>query len=470
MKLLKNYAYNLSYQILLIILPIITIPYVTRIFSSEELGTYNFHYSIVTYFVLLATLGVANYGTRQISANVNAVRETFWGIFMIQCLAGILSTGLYLVVCFLVVEMSNPIAFMLVLTLISKTLDISWLFRGLEDFKRVTIRNIIVKLLGVTSILIFVNKPSDLVLYVFLLVIFELLGQMSMWLPAQQYIGKPMIDTVAMRSNIKPIIQLFLPTVAISLYVTMDRTLLGILATTDDVGIYEQAYKLISILLTLVTSLGAVMLPRISNLLSIGDHKRANQLHELSFLAYNLVIFPLIAGLLIINDDFVSLFFGEDFQDARYAIAIMVFKLFFIGWTNIMGIQLLIPFGKNKEFMISTTIPALMSIAMNIWLIPYLGFIGASVTSVLTEALVWMIQLYYTRSYLKDLDILKPMTKIIFSTLLMFLVLVGMRQVVHLSAVMNTFLAIFVGGSIYLVSIYFLKVIDIAKFKAGLKL
>ena len=106
------------------------------------------------------------------------------------------------------------------------------------------------------------------------------------------------------------------------------------------------------------------MLPRVSNLLSSGNQKAVNKLHEMSFLVYNLVIFPMVAGILIVNKDFVNFFLGKDFQDARYAIAIMVFRMFFIGWTNIMGIQILIPHNKNREFMLSTTIPAFFSVGL----------------------------------------------------------------------------------------------------------
>jgi len=127
--------------------------------------------------------------------------------------------------------------------------------------------------------------------------------------------------------------------------------------------------KIINILLTLVTSLGSVMLPRVSGLLSNGDHKAVNKMHEFSFLIYNLVIFPIIAGLLIVNKDFVSFLLGKDFQEAYLAIAIMVFRMFFIGWTNIMGIQILIPYNKHREFMLSTTIPAVVSVGLNLLLI-----------------------------------------------------------------------------------------------------
>lgn len=465
MKILKNYAYNLSYQLLVIILPIITTPYITRIFSSDDLGTYGYFNSIVTYFILLATLGVANYGTKEISAHRKEIEKNFWGIYSLQFAATWLSILLYLVLCFLLPSMQNPVAYILGLSLVSKGLDISWLFQGLEDFRKITVRNITVKLIGVISIFLFVKSANDLYLYVFLLIIFELLGQLSMWLPARQFIGKPRFDLKYAKKHLKPIILLFLPQIAISLYVTLDSTMLGTLASTRDVGIYDQALKLVNILLTLVTSLGSVMLPRISNLLSSGDHKAVNKMHEMSFLIYNLVIFPMMAGILIVIDDFVQFFLGQDFQDARYAIAIMIFRMFFIGWTNIMGIQILIPHNKNKEFMLSTTIPAIVSVGLNLLLLPKMGYIGAAIVSVLTEALVWAIQLFFTRKYIKDVPIIGSMMKIILASAIMYGLLLVSKTVIHFSPTVNVLAFAVIGGIIYLFAILSLKVVDVKELK-----
>ena len=468
MKVLKNYAYNLSYQLLVIILPIITTPYVTRVFSSTDLGTYGYFNSIVTYFILLATLGVANYGTKEISGHRKDIRKNFWGIYTLQFGATILSICLYILLCLSLSFMQNPVAYILGLSLVSKGMDISWLFQGLEDFRKITVRNITVKLVGVISIFLFVKSANDLYLYVFLLTIFELLGQFSMWLPAREFIGKPHFDWSYAKQHLKPVVLLFLPQIAISLYVTLDRTMLGALASTKDVGIYDQALKLVNILLTLVTSLGSVMLPRVANLLSTGDHKAVNKMHQMSFLIYNLVIFPIIAGMLIVNDDFVQFFLGQDFQDAKYAIAIMIFRMFFIGWTNIMGIQILIPHNKNKEFMISTTIPAVVSVGLNLLLLPKLGYIGAAIVSVLTEALVWAIQLYFTRNYLKEVPFLASTVKIIGASALMYGVLFVIKTTVNFTPVINVMVFATIGAILYVFQILFLKVISPKELKQQL--
>lgn len=468
MKILKNYVYNLSYQLLLIILPIITTPYVTRIFSSKDLGTYGFFNSIVTYFILLATLGVANYGTKEISSNRSEIRKNFWGIYSLQFGASIISIILYVMLCLFVPGMQHPIAYILGLSLLSKGLDISWLFQGLEDFRRITVRNMTVKLLGVISIFLFIKSEEDLYLYVFLLTFFEFLGQLSMWLPARNYIDRFHFDRKNTKRHLKPVVLLFLPQVAISLYATLNRTMLGALSSTQDVGIYDQALKIVNILLTLVTSLGSVMLPRVSNLLADGDKKAVNRLLEMAFKAYNLIVFPLIVGMLLINSDFVSFFLGDDFQAARYGIAIMVCRIFFIGWTNITGIQILIPYNKNREFMISTTVPAFISVGLNLILIPSLGYIGAAIVSVFTEFLVWALQIFFTKEYLKDLSILSTMIKIMISSILMYGVVSGFQLLIRFSPTVNVIVDAIVGGTVYALFILFLKVIDLKEIKEGL--
>ena len=468
MKVLRNYAYNLSYQLLVIILPIITTPYVTRVFSSNDLGTYGYFNSIVTYFILLATLGVANYGTKEISSHRNDIRKNFWGIYTLQFGATCLSILLYIILCFTFSFMQNPVAYILGLSLLSKGMDISWLFQGLEDFRKITVRNITVKLVGVVSIFLFVKSPGDLYLYVSLLTVFELLGQLSMWFPAREFIGKPHLDLCYAKQHLKPVILLFLPQIAISLYVTLDRTMLGALASTTDVGIYDQALKLVNILLTLVTSLGSVMLPRVSNLLSKGNNEAVNRMHQISFLIYNLVIFPIIAGMLIINNDFVKFFLGNDFQEARYAIAIMIFRMFFIGWTIIMGIQILIPHNKNKEFLTSTTVPAIVSVGLNLLLLPKFGYIGAAIVSVLTEVFVWGIQLYFTRKYLKDVPIYKSTVKIFLASILMYFALSFLKTLLTFIPIINVVVYTIFGAILYSLLILLFKVVSLKEIKEQL--
>ena len=469
MKVIKNYLYNLSYQILTIILPIITVPYVTRIFTSEDLGNYGFYNSIVSYFSLFAMLGIGIYGTKQIAAARN-VSSTFWNIYAIQLTASILALFVYVITLVSIPKMSGMVPIILGIVLLTKMIDISWLFTGKEDFKKITLRNTMVKVAGVISIFTFIKSSEDLYLYIFLIVIFDFLGQFVMWIPAKKFIKRPSFDTKIIKKNLHPIVLLFLPQVAISLYVVLDRTLLGLLGSYSDVGIYEQGQKLTSILLTVVSSLGAVMLPRIANLLSERKEKEAQNMVRFSFILYNLIIFPMIFGLIAINEIFVKLFLGQNFQDVKYVLYIIVFNIMFIGWTNILGYQVLVVRNKNKEFMLSTTIPAIVSVAVNITVIPFFGYIGASITSVVVEFLVFAIQWYYSRNIInKNLLFNKDLAKIICSSLVMFGVVMLCKIMLGFDGIVGLVIYLVVGGISYLAMIFLLKTVNIREMKGMLK-
>ena len=469
MKVIKNYLYNLSYQILIIILPVITIPYVTRIFTSEDLGNYVFYNSIVGYFSLFAMLGIGVYGTKQIAA-ASDVSGTFWNIYAIQLIASILAISVYVIAVFSIPQMGGIIPLIVGITLFAKMIDISWLFSGKEDFKKITIRNVVVRIIGVISIFTFVKSSDDLYLYVFLIVIFDFLGQFVMWVPAKKFIKHPSFNTNTIKKNLYPIILLFLPQVAISLYVVLDRTLLGILGSYSDVGIYEQGQKLISILLKVVSSLGVVMLPRVTNLLSDRKEKEAENMVRFSFILYNLIIFPMIFGLIAVNDVFVKLFLGKNFQDVKYVLYITVFNIMFVGWTNILGYQVLVVRNKNKEFMLSTTIPAFVSVVVNIAAIPFFGYIGASITAVVVEILVFAIQWYYSRNIInKNLLFNKDLVKIICSSLVMFGVVMLCKITLGLDGIIGLIIYLVVGGISYLGMIFLLKTVNIREMKGMLK-
>ncbi len=469
MKVIKNYLYNLSYQILTIILPIITVPYVTRIFTSEALGNYVFYNSIVSYFSLFAMLGIGVYGTKQIAA-ASDVSSTFWNIYAIQLIASILAISVYVISIFSIPQMGGVIPLIVGITLFAKMIDISWLFSGKEDFKKITIRNTVVRLIGVISIFTFVKSSDDLYLYVFLIVIFDFLGQFVMWVPAKKFIKRPSFNANVIKKNLHPIVLLFLPQVAISLYVVLDRTLLGLLGSYSDVGIYEQGQKLISILLKVVSSLGVVMLPRVANLLSERKDKEAQNMVKFSFILYNLIIFPMIFGLIAVNEVFVKLFLGQNFQDVKYVLYIIVFNIMFVGWTNILGYQVLVVRNKNKEFMLSTTIPAFVSVAVNIAVIPFFGYIGASITSVVVEILVFGIQWYYSRNIInKNLLFNKDLAKIISSSLVMFGAVMVCKMTLGLDGIIGLAIYLAVGGISYLGMIFLLKTVNIREMKEMLK-
>ena len=381
-----------------------------------------------------------------------------------------ISIFVYVIVILCIPTMSEIIPLILFISLFLKIIDISWLFAGKEDFKKITLRNTVVKVVGVISIFTFIKSSEDLYLYIFLIVVFDFLGQFVMWVPAKKFIKRPSFNANAIKKNLHPIVLLFLPQVAISLYVVLDRTLLGLLGSYSDVGIYEQGQKLISILLKVVSSLGVVMLPRVANLLSERKDREAQNMVKFSFILYNLIIFPMIFGLIAVNEVFVKLFLGQNFQDVKYVLYIVVFNIMFVGWTNILGYQVLVVRNKNKEFMLSTTIPAFVSVAVNIAVIPFFGYIGASITSVVVEILVFGIQWYYSRNIInKKLLFNKDLAKIILSSLVMFGAVMLCKMTLRLDGIIGLIIYLAVGGISYLGMIFLLKTVNIREMKGMLK-
>lgn len=288
--------------------------------------------------------------------------------------------------------------------------------------------------------------------------------------PCEKFINYPVFNVEIIKKNLQPIVILFLPQVAISLYVVLDRTLLGLLGSYSDVGIYEQGQKLISILLKVVSSLGVVMLPRVANLLSDRKEKEVENMVRFSFILYNLIIFPMIFGLITVNEVFVKLFLGQNFQDVKYMLYIIVFNIMLVGWTNILGFQVLVVRNKNKEYMLSTTIPGLISVAVNIAVIPFFGYIGVSITSVIVEILVFAIQWYYCRNIInKSLLFNKDLVKIICSSLVMFVVVMLCKMALGLDGIIGLIIYLAVGGISYLGMIFLLKTVNIREMKEMLK-
>ena len=212
------------------------------------------------------------------------------------------------------------------------------------------------------------------------------------------------------------------------------------------------------------------MLPRVANLLSERKDREAQNMVKFSFILYNLIIFPMIFGLIAVNEVFVKLLLGQNFQDVKYVLYIIVFNIMFVGCTNILGYQVLVVRNKNKEFMLSTTIPAFVSVAVNIAVIPFFGYIGASITSVVVEILVFAIQWYYSRNIInKNLLFNKDLAKIILSSLVMFGAVMLCKMTLGFDGIVGLVIYLAVGSISYLGMLFILKTVNIKEMKEMLK-
>lgn len=426
----KNYLYNLAYQILSIILPLITAPYVSRILGAENLGIYSYTLSIVTYFILFGSLGVALYGQREIAYvqdNMEQRSKVFFELFIFRSIAMIASM---LVFYFSFVFTNNDYSnyfFILLLEMLASTIDISWFFQGMEDFKKTVCRSLVVKAISIISIFIFVKSKEDLPLYFLIYVLSNLLGNLTLWLYLPTFIKRVKIKSLRIIRHIKPTLVLFIPQIAIQIYTVLDKTMIGtIINDKSETGFYDQAQKIIKMLLMIVTAMGTVMLPRIANNFAKKDFDGIRKHIYRSFDAALLISLPIIAGICACSDLFVPKFFGDGYDKVALLMKIISPIVLLIGLSNVIGTQYLLPTKRQLQFTISVILGAVVNFCLNMLLIPQLGALGASIGTVVAEFSVTLCQYLYVRKTFDISRVLKSFLRYGFYSLVMYLTCFGL--------------------------------------------
>lgn len=449
---IKNYIYNISYQILAIILPLITTPYISRILGAEAIGIYSYTLSITTYFVLFGSLGVALYGQREIafvSNDKNKRSKIFIEITIMRCITLSISMIIfYLSFC----KAGQYIVYykILLLELIANALDISWFFRGIEEFKKTVIRNMIIKVISVVCIFIFIKTANDLYKYFLIYVLSNTIGNASMWVYLPKFIEKVKFKELKVNKHVKPAIILFIPQIATQIYTVLDKTMIGaIVEDKSEVGFYEQSQKIVKILLTVGTSLGTVMLPRIANTFAIGDNKKIKYYMNKSFHFILFLVVPIMFGMISISSKFVPIFFGEGYEKVIVLINIMSVILVAIGLSNVIGTQYLLPTKQQKKYTISVIIGAIVNGILNLLLIKQFQSIGAAIATVIAEFSVTGVQLFLVRKQIKIGTIMKILKNYLIAGIIMFIITFIIGLYIS-NEILSVILQVIIGILIYL--------------------
>lgn len=455
----RNYIYNLIQQILTLLTPLITTPYISRVIGAEGIGIYSYASSIVTYFALFAALGTATYGQREISYCQDDKKrrsEVFWNNELLCIITTCISLCFYGLFCFFQKE-NRIVFFILSLSLLDVCLNVSWLLTGLEEFGKIVLRNIIIKVVSIGFIFTFVRTKDDLIIYVLGLTLALIISDISLWPFVLKFIDRPKVKDLKPFSEIKVVFSMFVPTIAISIYTVLDKTMIGIITkNAAENGFYEQALKISRIALTVVTSLGAVMIPRIGYLFEKHDNDLVRQYMYRSYRFVGFIGIPMGLGLLAISPNFVPWFFGKGFEGVIPLIGVLGFLLLSIGINNVTGVQYLIPTKRQNTFTKTVLIGACVNLIANICLIPSLGAIGAAIASVLAETIIAITQLWIVRKEISSLAIIKQSLKYIISGFIMFFTLLLINKYLQPS-IMNTLVLISSGCFVYFSSLFILQ-------------
>lgn len=455
----KNYIYNLTYQILIMIVPLITTPYLSRVLGAEAIGIYSYTLSITTYFILFGSLGVAMYGQREI-AYVQDDKMKRSKVFYEILLMRFITLGVSMIIFYFTFAMKGQYSIyyrILTLELISNALDISWFFQGIEEFKKTVIRNTLVKIISVVCIFVFVKNVNDLYKYFIIYVLSTFMGNISLWMYVPKYIEKIKIRELEIFRHFKPTIALFIPQVAVQIYTVLDKTMIGsIVNDKSEVGFYEQAQKIVKLLVTVATSLGTVMVPRMANTFASGNKEKIKEYMNKSFHFVLMLAFPLMFGMISSANKFVPVFYGDGYNKVIILINIIIPIVLAIGLSNVIGTQYLLPTKKQKGYTISVTAGAIVNFILNIIFIRLWKSVGASIATVIAEFVVTGVQFYIVRNEIKFIDVIKIMKNYIIASNIMFIISMILGKFIT-NNIMSILVQLVVSTIIYFTILFMLK-------------
>ncbi len=430
----KNFAYNIAYQILILILPLITAPYVSRVIGAEGQGIYSYTYSIAQYFVLFAMLGLANYGNRTIAKSKNnkeTLSKEFCSIYALQIITSSIVILAYIVYIVFFNNVYKIYSIIQLIYIISTVFDINWFFFGMEKFKLTVTRNTVIRILSALSIFIFVKEKNDLILYMIIMIGGTFLSQLALWPFLKKEIKFIKPEWKDIKKHIKPNIILFIPVIAVSIYKIMDKIMLGSMSDVSNVGYYENAEKIINIPMSIITALGTVMLPRISNLVANGEKNKTMEYISKSIELVLFLSIPMFFGLLAIGRNFAPIFFGENFIKTGYIIQYLSITMVFISWANVIRTQYLIPNEKDKIYIVSVFGGAIVNVVINYLLIPKYNAVGAAIGTIFAEMFVMLYQTYAVRKELEIKKYLDYLYEYAIKGLIMYILIILLNNVIE---------------------------------------
>ncbi len=393
----KNYIVNTLYQLTVVVIPLFTLPYLSRILGAEGIGIYSFNNSIVSYFVLFAAAGTGVFGQREVAYHQESKHDVSKIFLEVQILRTILS--LVSAVCYAIFIIyfghDKIVLFILLPSLLNVILDISWLWSGLEEFSKLASRFIGIKILYIVFIFACIKSADDILLYIGGEIAIASLSFLVLWPGLGKYLVR--VSNLNPFSHLHKVFVLFLPSLAIQMYTVLDKTMLGIFSTGSYVenGYYEQAQGIIKSCLVIVTSLGTVMSPKISYCHSQG---KKEEMKNYLYLSYRFMWFITIAlsGIIAsISSVLIPLFLGSGFIKTALLVRICCPMLVIIGLSNVSGLQYFVPCDRIRQHTTSLVIGSIANFFLNLWLIPKYQAAGASVASVIAESCVTITQFIF---------------------------------------------------------------------------
>ena len=391
-----------------IVFPLITFPYVTRILLPAGTGRVSFAVSIITYFSMFAQLGIPTYGIRacaKVRDDKEKLSRIVHELLMINMIMVLISYVAFGISLFAVPRFARDKELLLVISIIIllNAMGVEWLYKALEKYSYITIRSVVFKLIALVAMFALIHDESDYIIYGAITIFAASASNVLNFINLRKYVILKPLGGYHLKKHLKPMLVFFSMSVATVIYTNLDSVMLGFMKDDAQVGIYTAAVKVKSILVTLVTSASAVLLPRASKFVDQGKMEDFYRILKKTLHFIIVVALPMCIYFILFANESILLLSGKAFADATLPMQIIMPTLLLIGITNLTGIQMMIPLGMERYVLYSEIGGALVDIILNAILIPEYGAAGAALGTLVAELVVLLIQLFAVRDKLKEL-------------------------------------------------------------------
>lgn len=404
----KNFAYNIVLALSQVLFPIVTFPYVTRILGPEGLGLVSFVDSYAGYFILLAALGIPLYGVREIAKATTPAElsQTFSEIFSIHLVLTLVCIVFYALTLLLYgnISVTYPLFIWGAVMIFSCIFIGEWYFQGTGKFKFIAIRTMLIRLISIIFLFCFVTEKSDELNYFLIIVVAVIINAFVNFYYIRKEIAiRFLFSREILLKHFRPMFYLFFSRAAVTVFLFMDIILLGFLSSADRVGIYSTGLKISKIPILVVSSLGVVLIPRLTASFHTGDHTYFTEMIRKSVKFVISVSIPILFFFFTTSSEIIYLFAGSQYDDAHTVVKILSPVILIIGLSSIFSMQILMPMGKDREVMIAVFAASAVCLILNFTLIPILAEVGAAITNLFVELVLGAITFFFAAKYMKGI-------------------------------------------------------------------
>lgn len=445
-----NFLMNLILTVSNVLFPLITFPYVARVLQPINNGKIAFCTSVISYFSMVALIGIPNYGIREVAKvrdDRDKLTKLVYELLLISLVMTIISITVLVISIFIIPKFyqEKELFFINAIGILLNTIGVNWLYSGLEQYQYITIRSIIFKVISIIAMFLFVKEPSDYILYGTITVLASGGSNIFNFFNMKKFINFRVKEKLEIKKHMKPILIFFATVLATSIYVNLDTVMIGFINGNVEVGLYSTSLKIRSLVLSVITALGTVLMPRLSYYINNNQKELFKETIVKCINFVSLISISICIFIVIYAKECILFIAGNDYLLAVSSLRIVIFTIIFVGFSNITGIQILTPLGLERKLFISIVYGAIIDFILNMFFIPLYKSNGAALATLIAEIIVLAVQCYYLKEFIREIYKKLTILKYVVFTLIASVIVILFKNYFTF----NVFTSLLIGAFIY---------------------